>query len=152
MKIQITACGKLRDKNIIALIDEYSKRIPWSIKTIEVDVSNKSKNIEVTKKEEEKLLLSKIPSNHYKIALDETGKQLTSEEFASLLAKISVNHGSNISFIIGGSDGLTENVRKTADYVISFGKFTYPHMLARLLLVEQLYRSFTISEGKSYHK
>lgn len=152
MKIQITACGKLKDNSIRDLIDEYTKRLPWSIKIVEVDAGNKARNPEVTKKEEEKLILSKIPANHYKIALDETGKLLTSEEFASSLAKISITHGSNISFIIGGSDGLAEELRKSANLVISLGKLTYPHMLARLLLVEQLYRSFTIIEGKSYHK
>ncbi len=152
MKIQITACGKLRDKSIISLIDEYSKRIPWSVKFVEVEAGNISRNVEVIKKEEEKLLLSKIPAGYYKIALDETGKLLSSEEFAKNIAKISMNQGGNICFLIGGSDGLTDHVRKTADLVVSMGKLTYPHMLARLLLVEQLYRSFTIIEGKSYHK
>jgi 23S rRNA (pseudouridine1915-N3)-methyltransferase len=152
MKIQITAVGRLKDDNIKSLISEYVKRLPWNVKVIEVEASNKNKNTDVTKQEEEKLLLDKIPAGFYKIALDETGKLLNSAEFAQTLAKISVNQTGNIAFIIGGSDGLSENVRKAADLTISFGKLTYPHMLARLLLVEQLYRSYTIIEGKSYHK
>jgi len=152
MKIQITACGKLKDKDIKNLIDEYIKRVPWGMKIIEVEASNKSSNPETIKLEEERLLLSKIPTGHYKIALDETGSMLSSVEFAKLIEKTATNHTSNISFIIGGSAGLSENARKSADFVISLGKFTYPHMLARLLLVEQIYRSFTILEGKSYHK
>jgi 23S rRNA (pseudouridine1915-N3)-methyltransferase len=152
MKIIITAVGRLRDDNIKSLISEYVKRLPWTVKVIEVEASNKSKNVNITKMDEEKLLLEKIPSGFYKIALDETGKLLSSEELARTLAKISVNQTGNIAFIIGGSDGLTKNITKSADLVISFGKLTYPHMLARLLLVEQLYRSFTIIEGKSYHK
>lgn len=151
MKIQITACGKLKDENIKSLISEYVKRLPWSVKVIEVD-ANKSNNTNVIKEEEAKLLLDKIPPGYYKIALDERGKLVTSEELAQTLAKISVNHTGNIAFIIGGSDGLSENVRKSADLTISMGKVTYPHMLARLLLVEQLYRSWTIIEGKTYHK
>lgn len=152
MKILITACGKLKDKNIDNLIQEYIKRVKWNIKIVEVETQNKSKNQEITKHEEEKLLLQKIPENYYKIALDEKGKLIDSVEFSQMLAKISVNQTSNIAFIIGGADGLSENIRKTANLTISLGKFTYPHMLARLLLVEQLYRSFTIIEGKSYHK
>ena len=152
MKIQITAVGKLKDDSIKTLIAEYVKRLPWSVKIVEVDASTKSKNADVNKLEEEKQILDKIPAGYYKIALDETGKLLSSEELARNLAKISVNHTGNIAFIIGGSDGLTENIRKSADLIISLGKMTYPHMLARLLLVEQLYRSFTIIEGKAYHK
>lgn len=152
MRIQITTVGKLKDDNIKSLISEYIKRLPWTVKIIEIDASTKSKNSEVNKQSEEKLLLEKIPQGFYKIALDETGKLLTSAEFAANIAKISLNQTGNIAFIIGGSDGLTENIRKSANLVISLGKMTYPHMLARLLLVEQLYRSFTIIEGKAYHK
>lgn len=152
MKIQITACGKLKDENIKSLMDEYIKRTPWNIKIIEVDAASKNKNPEVTKLDEEKLLLEKTPENFYKICLDETGKTLTSTEFASLLAKISTHHSSNVAFLLGGADGHTEKTRKSCQAIVSLGKMTYPHMLARLLLIEQLYRSYTILEGKSYHK
>jgi len=151
MKIIITAIGKLKDENIKALISEYKKRLPWKIEIIELE-SSKSKNPESTKLEEEKLLLAKIPAGFYKIALDERGKLLSSEEFAQTIAKISTMQTGKFAFMIGGADGLSENVRKTADLIISLGKMTFPHMLARLLLIEQLYRSFTIIEGKSYHK
>ena len=152
MKIVITAIGKLKDDNIKSLIAEYVKRLPWTIKIVEIEASTKSKNPEVLKLEEEKSILEKIPNGFFKIALDERGSLLSSEELARSLAKISTNQTGNIAFIIGGSDGLSENIRKSANLTISLGKMTYPHMLARLLLVEQLYRSWTIIEGKSYHK
>ncbi len=152
MKIIITAVGKLKDDNIKALISEYIKRTPWSIKIVEVESSTKSKNPEVLKLEEEKNILEKIPAGYFKIALDERGNLPSSEEFARSLAKISTNQTGNIAFILGGSDGLSENIRRSANMVISLGKMTYPHMLARLLLVEQLYRSYMIIEGRSYHK
>jgi len=152
MKILIIAIGKLKDDSIKSLVSEYVKRIPWDIRFIEVEAFNRSKNPEVIKQEEEKSLLAKIPSGFYRIVLDETGKLLTSEDFARSLEKISTNQTGNMAFIIGGSDGLTENLRKSANMVISLGKMTYPHMLARLLLIEQIYRSYMIIEGKAYHK
>ncbi len=151
MKITIIAIGKLNDSNIKSLISEYVKRLPWKINIIELD-GGKNKNPDVVKLEEEKLFLSKIPEGYYKIILDETGKLMTSPEFAGQLAKIASNQTGNIAFIIGGAAGLSENMRKSANLIISLGKFTYPHMLARLLLIEQLYRSHMIIEGKSYHK
>jgi 23S rRNA (pseudouridine1915-N3)-methyltransferase len=152
MKIIITAIGRIKDDSVKSLIAEYVKRLPWTIKIIEIEASTKSKNPEVLKLEEEKSILAKMPDGYFKIALDETGSLLSSEDFARTLAKISTNQTGNIAFIIGGSDGLSENIRKSANLTISLGKMTYPHMLARLLLVEQLYRSYMIIEGKTYHK
>ncbi len=152
MKILITACGKLKDDNIKSLMAEYVKRLPWSVKILEHEAGAKNKNPDIVKDAEEKLLLGSIPQGYYRIALDERGKTLSSEELAQSLAKISVTRTGNIAFIIGGAEGLSENVRKSADLVVSLGRMTYPHMLARLLLVEQIYRSYTIIEGKSYHK
>jgi 23S rRNA (pseudouridine1915-N3)-methyltransferase len=152
MKIQITTIGKLKDKNIHSLIEEYIKRTPWQIKIVEIENNNKSRNPDSIKTEEEKLLMSKIPNGYYKIALDETGNLLSSEELAKHLQKIAVNKTGNIAFIIGGAEGLSANLKSSVNDIISLGKMTYPHMIARMLLVEQIYRTYTIIEGKSYHK
>ena len=96
-------------------------------------------------------ILSKISSSDYVIALDIQGKELASEEIARKISEISFNN-SRISFIIGGSLGLSDEVKKRADFRMSFGKITLPHQLARVVLLEQIYRAFKINAGEAYHK
>lgn len=105
-----------------------------------------------TKKIEAESLLKNLPANATLIALDETGKNLDSPTFASKIEDWSSNGNRPLVFFIGGSWGLDESIRKQAHHLISFGKQTFPHMLARIVLLEQLYRAETIIKGKVYHK
>ena len=101
--------------------------------------------------DEEKLLLKKINQKDYNIILDIDGKMLNSIELSNHIDK-TFQINSNITFIIGGSDGLTENVKKTANLKLSFSKMTFPHQLFRVILLEQIYRSFKIINNETYHK
>ncbi|HCR85236.1 MAG TPA: 23S rRNA (pseudouridine(1915)-N(3))-methyltransferase RlmH [Alphaproteobacteria bacterium] len=150
MKIKIIAIGKLKDKNIKALIDEYIKRTKWTIDIVEVEA--KTKDESKIKDEEGKLLLSKVPSGYCIIALNENGKQFESPQLHKELNRVANQSSGGIAFIIGGASGLSDEVKKATKLSLSLGLLTYPHMLARLLLVEQVYRIWTIGEGKAYHK
>ena len=107
---------------------------------------------EQLKEAESSLLLSSIPQGGKIIALDERGKTPSSREFADILGKWMDEGVQSISFLIGGANGHAEKVRTQADYKLSFGRMTLPHMLARVVLVEQIYRAKTILDGHPYHK
>jgi 23S rRNA (pseudouridine1915-N3)-methyltransferase len=151
MNITILTIGRLKNPDMHHLIDEYTKRLPWDIKIIELEVGKPLPD-DVAKTEEAKLLMAKIPANSFKIVLDEKGKEFSSPEFAKYLGDLAVKGNSKICFIIGGASGLADDVRKAANVVISLSQMTFPHMLARLFLAEQLYRAHTIISGKAYHK
>jgi len=104
-----------------------------------------------TRATEAESLLKGIPAEAFVIVLDEIGKQLSSQAFAESLTDWT-SGGQNICFLLGGSWGLDERVRERADVILSFGKMTFPHALARVMLLEQLYRAIMIRSGKTYHK
>ncbi len=108
-------------------------------------------DVQKTKKREAEDLLKNLPKDAYLIALDEHGKQLSSEDFSKDLAR-EAGLGRPVVFFIGGSWGLDDAVLTKTDLKLSFGKITLPHSLARVVLVEQIYRALMISEGRSYHK
>ena len=156
MNISIIAIGKIREKFIKDGVDEFIKRIrPYSpLKVIEIepeDIRYACKEIKGLEVEAEKIL-NQIPGNAYVIALDIQGKQLDSQDFASKIKEINASGLNQLVFIIGGSIGLNDKVKKRADYSLSFSKMTFPHQLARLLLLEQIYRAFKISNNEPYHK
>lgn len=152
MNINIITIGRLKGGDIKSLIDEYLKRTPWNIKIHEHELT-RTLTDEMNKKDEGKLLLEKIKLlGGYVIVMDEKGAEYTSPDFSKMMQGLAVKGHSKISFVIGGAAGLSEDVRKAGNEVISLSKMTFPHMMARLFLVEQLYRSFTIIQGKSYHK
>lgn len=154
VKVKIIATGDEKDKNIKALTAEFYKRLSRWCKCEEVFVSEippkSDAEISISKKKESELQLSKIEG--FVVALDRTGKMLDSLEIARTLDNIQTMGNSTISFMLGGSNGFDESVLKRADLVLSFGKITLPHELARLVLVEQIYRAFTINNNKTYHK
>ena len=157
--LNIICVGKLKEKYLKDAIDEYSKRLGkyCVLKIIELqDESLPSKInesiIEDIKNKECKKILENIKSTSYVIALDLKGKQHTSEEFSQKIEEISVRGFSDITFIIGGSDGIGENIKNKCNFKLSFSKLTYPHGLFRLILLEQIYRSFKILNNESYHK
>ena len=152
--INILCVGKIKEKYLVDLINEYSKRISKFAKLniIELaDESNKLPETIVLEKESNKII-ENIPHNSFLILLDIKGEMLGSVELANKINEISTYHSSNITFIIGGSMGVNEEVRKKVDYKLSFSKMTFPHQLMRGILLEQIYRSFKILNNEAYHK
>ena len=143
--IKILCIGKIKESFYQDAIKEYMKRLSKYHKVIieELPDSNKQK--------EEELLLKKINQKDYNIVLDIEGEMLNSIELSNHIDK-TFQMNSNITFIIGGSDGLTEKVKEIADFKLSFSKLTFPHQLFRVILLEQIYRSFKILNHETYHK
>ncbi|MFC4736267.1 23S rRNA (pseudouridine(1915)-N(3))-methyltransferase RlmH [Bacillus daqingensis] len=159
MQITIISVGKLKEKYLKQGIAEFEKRLSAYCKLQLVEVSDEQapetmseKEIEQVKEKEGERILQKIKPGHYVYALDLGGKQRTSEAFANELEKLSIHGKSQIAFVIGGSNGLSESVLKRADASISFSKMTFPHQLMKLILIEQVYRAFRIMKGEPYHK
>ena len=152
MKINIIAVGKIKEKYLIDGIKEYAKRLSAYavINEIEVPEETSLLNIENKSKKEGERLLEKAKG--FKIGLDSKGLNLESRELAKFVHANMVNGVSEMSFIIGGSNGLSNEVRGKCDMLLSFGKMTFPHQLFRLMLYEQIYRAFTIINNTPYHK
>ncbi len=152
MKVNIVAVGKIKEKFFTDAIAEYAKRLSkfCDFNIIEVDESSNITNIQLKKEKEGELLLSKAKG--YIIALDGGGKLLSSEDLAELLKTNMTNGESEFSFVIGGSNGLSDLVKTKANKIVSFGKITFPHQLFRVVLSEQIYRAFTINNHINYHK
>ena len=152
MKINIVCVGKIKEKFFVEAINEYAKRFSrfCDLKIIEVEEESKISNTDKKCEIESENLLEKCGG--IIVALDSSGKLLSSPEIANFI-KLKTNNGiSEISFVIGGSNGLSQNLKSRADLVLSFGKITFPHQLFRVVLLEQIYRAFTILEGLPYHK
>lgn len=159
MKITLITVGKIKEKYFTDAIAEYAKRLSRYCKLEIVEVAdektpdNASEGLENQIKEKEgERILSKVPESAYVVALAIDGKQLSSEELADKMEKWNVNGVSHLVFIIGGSLGLTQKVLNRADYSLSFSKMTFPHQLMRVILLEQIYRSFRIRNHEPYHK
>ncbi|MBQ7452720.1 MAG: 23S rRNA (pseudouridine(1915)-N(3))-methyltransferase RlmH [Clostridia bacterium] len=154
VKIKIIAVGQEKDKNIKPITSEYYKRLSRWAEVQEIFVSEgKARNegeIKVAKATEKDAILSKVEG--FVVVLDRRGKMLSSEEFADKLSLAMTSGNSVISFVIGGSNGLDDEVIKSASLVISFGNMTLPHELMRAVLGEQIYRAFTIMNKIAYHK
>ena len=153
-KINIVTVGNLKEKYWKDAIDEYTKRLKRfaDVEIKEVpEFSGASKaSIEQIKKVECEELLKKVSG--VVVSMDKSGKQLTSEEFAAFLDSQFSNGAKSLTFVIGGSNGLTDEFLKKSNAVISFGKITFPHQLMRVVLLEQVYRAETILNNISYHK
>lgn len=143
--IKILCVGKIKETFYQEAIKEYMKRLSKYHKVVIEELPDS------TKQKEEELLLKKINSKDYNIVLDIDGAMLNSIELSNHLDKTFLNH-SNITFIIGGSDGLTDKVKQMANFKLSFSKLTFPHQLFRVILLEQIYRSFKIQNHETYHK
>lgn len=152
MKVNVVCVGKIKEKFFTDAINEYLKRLTRfaDVKIIEVEEESKITNLELKSKLEGEKLLSKCSG--LIVALDGGGKLLSSAEIAEFIHKKEVNGESVISFVIGGSNGLSKEVLNRADLILSFGKITFPHQLFRVVLMEQIYRAFTILAGVPYHK
>ena len=159
MKITLVTVGKIKEKYLEAAIAEYSKRLGRYCRLEIVQVAdektpdNASETVETNiKNKEAERLLKYIRDDAYLITLEIKGKQLTSEELAQKIDTLGVQGTSHIIFAIGGSLGLGEEVLKRSNYALSFSKMTFPHQLMRVILLEQIYRSFRIIKGEPYHK
>lgn len=159
MKLTIVTVGKIKEKYLKDAIAEYSKRLSKYCKLEIIEVAdektpdNASAVVEeqIRAKEAERIL-KYVKEDAYVITLEIHGKQLTSEELADKIEKLGVQGTSHIMLIIGGSIGLGEEVLKRSDFALSFSKMTFPHQLMRVILLEQIYRSYRIISGEPYHK
>lgn len=145
MNILIVAIGKMKAGPEKALVDQYHQRLRFPMKIIEC--ANQA-----NKEQEGVLLLSALPRESFVVALDEKGKQFSSREFADEWHKWQLASPSTLAFLIGGADGLSEEVRKRANCLWSLGSLTWPHLLVRGLLLQQLYRAQQILLGHPYHR
>ena len=136
----IISVGRLKEAYFTAAADEYVKRIGGFGKVKIVDLKDDSE------------ILAKIPKNAYVFAMCIEGQQLSSEEFSQKLEKVYLSEKKGIYFIIGGSEGLPQEVKSIADMKLSFSKMTFPHRLAKIMLLEQVYRALSIQNNRSYHK
>jgi 23S rRNA (pseudouridine1915-N3)-methyltransferase len=150
---KIVCVGKIKEDFIIKGINEYTKRISGftKLEIIEVKEVN-TNNINNNILEEGNNILKKINKDDYVITLEIEGKSIDSVELSKQLETLRTYGNSSIVFVIGGSNGLSDDVKKRSNYKLSFSKFTFPHQLMRLILVEQIYRSLTIENNKEYHK
>lgn len=159
MNIKFVVVGKLKEKYFKQGIAEYAKRLSRFCKFSIVEVPDEKAPENLSQAEMDQVMaaegeriLSKIKDREYVYVLAILGKERSSEEFAKELKDLTTYGHSDITFVIGGSLGLTPAVLKRADAQISFGRFTLPHQLMRLVLTEQVYRAFMINEGSPYHK
>ena len=157
--INIICIGKIKEIFLKDAIEEYSKRLNkyCNLNIIElpdekIPNNPSEKEILLIKEKEGKNILNNIPKDSYVISLDLKGKQYTSEEFSQKIENISLNYNSSITFIIGGSLGISKNVFDISKELISFSKMTFPHQLFRVFLLEQIFRAFKISNNETYHK
>lgn len=159
MKITIAAVGRIKEKYLKDGIDEYAKRLSrfCDLEIIEVQDEQAPDNLseagekQIMKKEAEKLL-KRIKEGSLLVVMDVKGEKLDSEGFAAKLKSFFVSGSSHITFIIGGSLGVDEELLKRASLRLSMSNMTFPHQLARLILLEQIYRCFKINNGETYHK
>lgn len=151
MKILIAAVGKLRSGPEKVLYDRYIARLPWTTSLIEV-VEKKSGSGEQRQALEERKLLAAVPEGAGVIVLDQEGEVLSSLEFANKMSVWQDRGTRSLAFILGGADGLSGKLRDGADLRLSLGAMTWPHLLARVLLAEQLYRASTVLSGHPYHR
>lgn len=159
MKITVITVGKIKEKYLKDAIAEYSKRLSKYCKLEIVEVAdektpdNASETVEnqIRAKEGERIL-KYVKDDAYVITLEIKGRQVTSKELADKIDTLGIQGTSHITFIIGGSIGLGEEVLARSDYALSFSKMTFPHQLMRVILLEQIYRSYRIIHGEPYHK
>ena len=159
MKITCVVVGKIKEKYLTDAIKEYSKRLSryCKLEIVELadektpDGASEAEEVAIREKEGERILKA-LKDDAYVIALAIEGKMLDSVELSQKIERLGVSGTSHIAFVIGGSLGLAPAVMKRADYALSFSRMTFPHQLMRVVLLEQLYRSYRILKNEPYHK
>ena len=159
MKITIITVGKIKEKYLRDAIAEYSKRLSKYCKMEIIEVAdektpeNASETMnETIKSREAERILKYLKDDAYVMTLEIQGKQMTSEELAEKIEKLGIQGTSHLIFVIGGSLGLGKKVLERSDYALSFSKMTFPHQLMRVILLEQIYRSYRFIKKEPYHK
>ena len=159
MNITVIALGKLKEKYMREFSEEYQKRLSAYCKLNIVELTPKALSDNPSQAEisqaleaEAQMIKAKIPSNSYVFSMCIEGKQMPSEAFSQKISKLALDGNSSLVFIIGSSFGLSEEIKKLSDEKFSMSEMTFPHQMARVMLLEQLYRAFQISSGGKYHK
>ena len=159
IKIKLITLGKLKEKYLREAVEEYSKRLSSYAKTDIVELepvrlaeSPSAAEIQKALSTEAEMIKKKIPENSFTVSMCIEGNQISSEKLSQVLFS-QINSGvGNLVFIIGSSFGLSDEIKAISNLKLSFSKMTFPHQLFRVMLLEQIYRSFKISEGSKYHK
>jgi 23S rRNA (pseudouridine1915-N3)-methyltransferase len=151
MRITLLAVGRMRAGAAQDLYELYAARLRWPLDVKEVE-ERRSLPPEALKAQEGALLLAALPRGAKAIALDEGGKQMSSRDFAALLGRWQDDGVQDVAFLIGGAEGLSKEALQAADVILSLGRMTWPHMLVRGLLAEQLFRAESILAGHPYHR
>lgn len=159
MEINIITVGKIKEDYFKKAIEEYEKRLKAYCRVNFIELKDESegknlsdKDIDIILDKEGKRILEKIKERSFIVVLDIKGKSIDSVEFSKKINDIMLDGISSIDFIIGGSLGISQEVKDKANYSLSFSKFTFPHKLMKVILMEQIYRAFTIINNKTYHK
>ena len=148
--IKIICVGKIKERFLSLAVNEYLKRLSKYTKINIIQIPDES-NVEKALKNEGSKILSKIKDDEFVIALDIDGENISSLDFAKKVDNI-FNSYSKLTFVIGGSYGLSSSVKKRSNYLLSFSKMTFPHQMFRVILLEQIYRAYKINNNESYHK
>lgn len=151
MRVTVVAVGRLRNDALAAAIDDYRRRIGWPVTVSEV-TSRKELPLRARLAEEARKLEVAIPAGAVVVVLDERGSDLDSRSLAAQIRAWRDQGETDLAFVIGGADGLEPALRARARLVLAFGRQTWPHRLVRLMLVEQLYRAWTLTAGHPYHR
>ena len=159
MKLTIITVGKLKEKYWREAVKEYEKRLGKYASVTMMEVADEKepnnaslKDLEIIKEKEAERILSKIKDNQYVVTLEIDGKEYTSEQLSTEYQKWKNTGKSNVVFVIGGSNGIGEDVKKRSNQEISFGKMTYPHQMMKVILLEQLFRVNKILNNEAYHR
>lgn len=152
MHISIIAIGRMQRGPEHSLMTEYLGRLPWKHSVTEIEIKKQSANTTERKAREAEKLLAAVPVGAMVVALDEGGRGLTSRAFAAKIEDWQSTGIRDIAFIIGGADGLDTSILAKAQLKLAFGSLTWPHMLVRAMLAEQIYRAWSINAGHPYHR
>lgn len=159
MKIQVICIGKLKEKYWTDAVNEYSKRLSrfcdleiTELKETKLPDKASEAQEQAVIEDEGKTILKHVKDGSYVISLEILGKNLTSVELAEKMEELPLMGKSHVTFIIGGSLGLSKDVSRRADFKLSFSKMTFPHQMMRVILLEQVYRAFKINKNEAYHK
>lgn len=157
--IKIIAVGKIKEKFTEDAVAEYAKRLSAFVRLNIIQVADEKcpetlsdNEARIVKNKEGERILKSIRDNEYVVTLEIGGKQMSSEELSAFISHLEVSGHPDITFVIGGSLGLSDEVMKRSDYALSFSKMTFPHQLMRVILLEQIYRAYKIARGEPYHK
>lgn len=154
MQIDLIVVGKLKEQSMVAMCNEYIKRLGTYCKLNIIELKDESTKLDekIVLEKEAKQIMDNLDLKSYIIVLDIDGKQISSEQFSAKIDEITTYENSKITFIIGGSLGIDKSVKNLSNLRLSFSKMTFPHQLFRVMLLEQIYRQFRIAKGEPYHK